>query len=133
LAGAGERFDAGGPDFDVRKVESADSFAEEGGFFVLGFGEGDLNVGAEDCSGKAGEAGSGTEVQKGCGAGVKVPGGEETFAEVTADDLLGIADRGEVGTGVPLEEEVEIGRELEEEGGGCFGKVGREEIGYGGF
>jgi hypothetical protein len=36
---------------------------------------------------------------------------EEAFAEVAADDVFGVADGGEVGAGVPLEEEVEIGGE----------------------
>jgi len=37
-AGAGKGFSAGGPDFDVRKIQSADGFPEEGGLFVLGLG-----------------------------------------------------------------------------------------------
>ena len=42
-------------------------------------------------------------------------GGEETFAEVTADDFFGVADGGEVSSGVPFEEQVEIDGELRED------------------
>jgi hypothetical protein len=45
-------------------------------------------------------------------------GREEALAKVAADDLFRIADRGEVGTGVPLEQEVEVGGELSEQGCG---------------
>jgi hypothetical protein len=115
-----------GPHFGG-KVEAADSFAEEGSLFVLGFGEGDLNVGAKEGDGQAREAGSGTEVEECGGAGVKVLGGEEAFPEMAADDLSGISDGGEVGPGVPLEEELEVGGELGEEGDGDFGQVRGEQ------
>ena len=97
------------------EVQSADDLAQEGGFLVLGFGEGDGDLGAEEGYGEAWEAGSGAEVEQRRGVGVKVAGGEEAFAEVAADDLFGVADGGEVGTGVPLEEEVEVSGELGEE------------------
>ena len=42
-------------------------------------------------------------------------GAEEAFAEVAPDDVFGVADGGEVGAGVPLEEEVQIGGELGED------------------
>jgi len=58
LAGCSESFGAGGPDFYVGKVESADDFAEKGGFFVLGFGEGDRDPGVKESDGKTGETGS---------------------------------------------------------------------------
>jgi len=60
-------------------------------------------------------------------------GCEEAFPEVAADDLLGVADGSQVGAGVPFKEEVEVGGEPGDEGGGCFGEVGFEEVGYGGF
>ncbi len=44
----------------------------------------------------------------------------------------GVADGGEVGAGVPLEEEIEIGGELGEDFG-RWGEVGGEEVGYCGF
>src|ERR1700722_2032214 len=79
-AAGGHGFDAVGPDFRG-KVEAAGGFAEEGSFFVLGFGEGDLNVGAKEGDGQAGEAGSRAEVEE-CGrAGVEVLGGEEAFSK----------------------------------------------------
>ncbi len=36
--------------------EGADSFAEEGGFLVLGCGQGDMDLGAEEGDGEAGES-----------------------------------------------------------------------------
>ena len=60
-------------------------------------------------------------------------GGEEAFAEVAADDLFGVADGGEVGAGVPFEEEVEVEGELGDQGCGGIGQVGREERGDCGF
>jgi hypothetical protein len=110
LAGGGHGFDAAGPDFGG-EVQSADGFAEEGGFFVLGFGQGDSDLGTEKGDGKAGKAGSGAKVQEGLGAGSQMAGGKEAFAEVATDDLFGITDGGEVGAGVPLEEEIKVGGE----------------------
>jgi len=108
LTGGGHGFYAVEPDFGW-EVEGADCFAEEGGLFVLGFGQSDLNVRAEESDGKAGKAGPGAEVEEGGGVGVEMGGGEEALAEVAADDLLGIADGGEIGASVPLEEQIEIG------------------------
>ena len=108
----GHGFDASGPDLDVREVEGANGLAKEGGLFVLGFGEGDLDLGAEKGDGKAGKAGSGAEIEEGVRGRPMCCGSEEALAEVAADDLLGVADGGEVGTGVPLEQKVEVGGEL---------------------
>ena len=110
MAGGGHRFCAGGPYFCL-ETEGADHFAEEGSLFVLGFGEGYGDVGTEELDGEAGEACSGAEVEEGR-AGSEVLSGKEALAEVTADDLLGIADGGEIGSGVPLEEQIEVGGEL---------------------
>ena len=56
-------------------------------------------------------------------------GGEEALAGVPGDDVAGVADGGEVGAGVPFEEEVEVGGELGEEVRGWVGEVGGEEGG----
>jgi hypothetical protein len=122
LAGFGQAFGSGGPDF-YRKAKGADCFAEESGLFVLGFGKGDGDLGAQDGYGEAGEAGSAAEVEEGGGCWVKVAGGEETLAEVAADYLFGITDGGEVGAGVPLEEEIEVEGEEWENGYGWFWEV----------
>ena len=124
----GHGFDATGPYLDVLEGEGADGFAEEGGFFVLGLGERDLDFGVKEGDGEPGEAGSGAEVEEGFGFGRDVQASEEALAEVTADDLLGIADGGEVGAGVPLEEEIEVRGEPGEDGGGWV-YVGAEERG----
>ena len=104
-------FDTIGPDFSG-EIEGADGFAKEASLFVLGFGEGDLNVRAQKRDGDAGEACSGAEVEEREGVGIEMARGKEAFAEMTADDLFRIADRGEIGAGVPFEKEVEVQREL---------------------
>ena len=48
LAAWGEGFGAGGPDFYAGEVQGADYFAEEGSLFVLGFGQGNGEIGVED-------------------------------------------------------------------------------------
>ena len=116
LTVGGHRFDASGPDFGG-EVEGTDGFAEEGGLFVLGFGERDLDLRTEEGDGDSGETCSRAEVEEGGGVGVEMTGGEEAFAEVAADDLLRIADGGEVSAGVPLEEEIEVEGELSVEVG----------------
>jgi len=123
-------FDARGPDFGL-EGQGTDGFAEKSGLFVLRFGEGNGDFGAEKGDGEAGKAGSAAEVEKGW-ARAEMPGGEEAFSEVTADDLFGVADRCEVGAGVPFEEEVEIEGELGENFGGRS-EVGGQECGDLGF
>jgi hypothetical protein len=123
LATGGHRFDAIRPNLGGRQVEAADGFAEEASLLVLRFRKGDLNVRAEKSDGQPREASPGAEVEEAGGAGVQVLGGEEAFSEVAANDLLWIADRGEVSPGIPLEEQVQVGRELGEKGGGHFGRV----------
>jgi hypothetical protein len=94
------------------EAESADGFAEEGGFFVLGFGEGDLDVVAHEGDGDTWKACSGTEVEKsadGFGEGL---GAEDGFQEVAAEDAFFVSDGGEVGFGVPFLEEGQVGGEL---------------------
>ena len=99
----GEGFGAGGPDLGG-KGECADGLAEEGGFLVLGFGEGDAPGGVEELDGEAGEAGSGAKVEEGGFEGLrgKLEAGEEGFAEVALDDGFRVADGGEVGAGVSI-------------------------------
>jgi hypothetical protein len=56
LAGGRHGFCAGGPDFYVLEVEGADGFAKEGGFLVLGLGQGYADFWMQEGYGKAGEA-----------------------------------------------------------------------------
>ena len=130
-------FDAVGPDFGF-EVESADGFAEERCFFSLGFGQGDLERGEEELDGEAGEAGAGAEVEESSSGRKKrldVDASEQAFAEVAADDFFRFADGGEVGAGVPAQEDVEVEAEVRVEGRryGCAGEVGFEERGDLGF
>ena len=113
-------FNPGGPDLR-REAQRSDDFAEKGGFFVLGLGEGHLNVWAKQGYRETWKAGSGAEVEEGRGVEVEVTAGEEALSEVAADDLFGAADGGEVGAGVPFEEEVEVDGELGGEEGWHLG------------
>jgi hypothetical protein len=126
------RFNAAGPNFSG-ETERADCLAEKGGLFVLRFSQRDLNIRAEKSDGEAGKTCSRTEVEQGRRGGIEMTSGEETLPEVAADNLLRIADSGEVSTGVPLQEKVEIDRELGKERGGGIRKVGNQEVSYFGF
>jgi hypothetical protein len=111
LKGFGHGFGAGGPDFCL-EAEGADCFAKEGGLFVLGFGQSYGDFGAQEGDGYAGETCSAAEVEEGGGLWMEVAGGEEALTEVAADYFFGVADGGEVGAGVPLEEEIKVVGEL---------------------
>ena len=81
----------------------------------------------------AGSGGLGiVEMDPGAGRGgwEKVAGGKQGFAEVAGDDLLGVADGGEVNTSVPAQQKVEIGRDLLKQDG-LKGRVQKwlEELG----
>ena len=62
IEGGLQGFGAGGVDFCFQ-AEGADGFAEEGGFFVLGFGQGYGDFWADEGYGDSWEAGSGAEIQ----------------------------------------------------------------------
>jgi len=94
--------DAGGDAGD------ADSLLEEGGFFVLGFSESDGDLGAADRDGDAGKTGSRAVVEEGGDDGGKGLGTGDGLEEVAIKDLAGIADRGEIGAGIPAEKKREV-------------------------
>jgi hypothetical protein len=73
----------------------------------LGFGEGYVDFRVNKGYGEAGESGSGAQIEEGI-AGADVLGGEEALAEVTGNYFVGVSDSGQVGAGVPLEEEVQV-------------------------
>jgi hypothetical protein len=58
----GEGFSAPGHYIDMRQCKCADNFAEEGGFLMIRFDEGQVNFGPPDFEGQTGEASSGAEV-----------------------------------------------------------------------
>ena len=91
-----------------------------------------MEVWKGELDGEAGEAGTGTQIKEGLG-GRKMTGGEEGLAEVAADDLFRTADGGEVGAGVPFQEEVEIEGELVQEERSWVGIVRGQEGGDGGL
>ena len=119
----GEGFGAGGDHIDVGKCKGAGHFAEEGGFPVIGFDEGEVEVGRPDFEREGGESGTGTDIEdfrwrpidfnvRGeLGSrrdewrrGKKMASEEERFAEVAGHDFLFLADGGEVDAGVPTEQ-----------------------------
>lgn len=55
-------FGASGMDFGIQ-AEGSDGFAEEGGFLVLGFGQGHLHFGTHQGYGNSGEACATAEIQ----------------------------------------------------------------------
>lgn len=55
-------FGAGGVDL-CGEAKGADGFAKEGRLFILGFGNNDRDLAANESDGETGEAGSGTKIQ----------------------------------------------------------------------
>jgi len=123
--GGGEGFGADVLYIDVRQCKGAGEFAEEGGFLLIGFDQGEGDVVGPEFDGDAREAGARAEVcyavvsrwslvvgkvktfhHRGHGINLReeVASGEEGFAEVAGDDFFWIADGGEVDAGVPAEE-----------------------------
>ena len=107
----GHGFDTTGPDLGG-EIEGANNFAQKRCLFVLGFGQGDLDLRAQKRDGNSREAGPGSEVEKSGGIGIDMARGKDALAEVPADDLFGVTDRSQVRSGVPFEKEIEIEREL---------------------
>lgn len=126
----GEGFGAGCVHLGVGKVQRAECFAEEGSLLVLGLGERDGDLRAEDGDGQAGEAGSRAEVEQGGEAGGQGAGAEDGFEKVAAEDAFFIADGGEVGTCVPPLQKSEIGGELRRclDVQGCTAGLGEELV-----
>jgi hypothetical protein len=115
VEGFGERFGTGVLYIDVRQCKGAGDFAEEGGFLVVGFDQGEGDVWGPEFEGEAGESCAGAEVGDAGGKfnifnhrghrgrhRVEEAGGEERFAEVAGDDVFGVADGGQVDAGVPV-------------------------------
>jgi hypothetical protein len=107
----GHGFDTIRPDLG-REIEGANNLAQKRRFFVLGFGQGDLDLRAEKRDGNSREAGSRSEVEKSGSIGIDMARGKDAFAEVPADDLFGVADRSQVRAGIPFKQEIEIEGEL---------------------
>jgi hypothetical protein len=62
VEGLGDGFGAGVLYIDARQCKGADDFAQEGGFLVIGFDEGEGDVGGPEFYRDAGEAGAGAYV-----------------------------------------------------------------------
>ncbi len=108
---------------DVRQGKCSGCFAEESGFLVIGFDQGEVDVRGPDFQGKGGKSGAGADVEDantpaqgelGRGTlqsldgrgirgarGEEVAGEEEGLAEVTGYDFFLVADGGQVDAGVP--------------------------------
>ena len=106
-----ELFGAGGVDLGF-EIHRSDGFAEEGGFLVLGFSECYVDLGADEGDGDAGKAGAGAEIEQGVDVGGEGCGAEDGFEKVTAKNAFFIADGGEVGFGIPFQEEGQVSGEF---------------------
>ncbi len=93
----------------VFKPRVRDSFAEKGGLLILGLSQCYLQIRKQKLDGQAREASAAPEVQK-CLSRRELSGSEQALAEMTTDDLFRVTDGGEIGMGVPLEEEIEVHR-----------------------
>lgn len=60
--GRGKVLGAAGEYIDIRQCKSADDFAQEGHFLMVGLDQCDSGPGRPDLHGEAGESGSGTQV-----------------------------------------------------------------------
>jgi hypothetical protein len=58
----GEGFGAGGNYIDIRQCKCAGNFAEEGGFFMIGFDQGEVDMRGPEFEGKGGESGAGADI-----------------------------------------------------------------------
>lgn len=120
------------------EAQSAYGFAEEGRFLALGFSEGNLNLRQEKLDRESRESSARTEVEKRRVCGKKwseVKTDEEALAKVPADNLFRVADGGEIGSGVPPEEQIEVNAELGVEGRRywCVREIRLKEFGDLGF
>ena len=59
----GQSFGAAGDYIDISEFKCSGHFPEEGGFLVIGFDHGQMDVGGPDLQGKSGESGPGTDVE----------------------------------------------------------------------
>ena len=139
---------AAGEYIDVCQCKRPDGFAKEGGFFVVGFDQGDLRVRRPDFHGQPREAGAGAEIygQRRMGRWIgrllrgalrkrkKVAGGEERLPEMPGDDLFGGADGGEIDACIPAQHKIDVRRYLIQGGGGKRNLVeeGLEQVGNAG-
>ncbi len=97
---AGQSFSAAGINFGI-DAGNADGFLEKGGFFALGFGKGDGDLGAAYRDGNTGEAGSGAVVEEGADARWEGMGAGNGFDKMAGEDGAGVADGGQVDAGIP--------------------------------
>lgn len=128
-----ERFGAAIVYIDVRQYKRATDFPQKRSFLVIGLDEHDGYGRRPELDRDAGEAGTGADVSQrdgrrghgrrrsaGCN-GLKreeVAGCEKAFAEMASDDLLGIADGGQIDAGVPPHQYIDVRRYMGEERSG---------------
>jgi len=104
-------FDTLGPDFCV-EAKGAYGFAEKSGLASLRFGESDVDLRKGKSDRNAGKAATGAKIEERLGRRRDIPGAKETVREVAKNNLLWGADRGEIDTGIPLEQHLKVGGKL---------------------
>ena len=95
---------------DVGQCKSADHFAQEGSFFVVGFNEREADVRRPELHGQSGETRSGANVDDvrlpraaWLLRGKQVACGEERLSEMAGDDFFGATDGGQIDARIPAE------------------------------
>jgi hypothetical protein len=112
--GRGQGFSAGVLYIDVGQCKGAGYFAQEGGFLLVGFDQGESDVGGPEFYGDAGEAGAGAEVGD---SGFWLPA--SGFGGVKGR-VKSFYHRGHGGHGVNLGEEMSCGEEALAEVSGYY-------------
>jgi len=112
---------------DICQYKGAGHFAEEGGFFLIRFNQGERDVRGPELDGESGKACTGAQVSDprsskipnhrghrggrhrgSCGE--QVAGSEQALAEVAGDDFFRVADGSKVNAGIPAHEYIDVCR-----------------------
>ena len=115
---------------DICQYKRAGHFAEEGGFFLIRFNQGERDVRGPELDGESGPARTGAQVSDARpskilnhrghrgfaqgrhrgSSGEQVAGSEQALAEVADDDFFRVADGSKVNAGIPAHEYIDVCR-----------------------
>ena len=125
-----EALGAAGMYIDICQYKGAGHFAEEGGFFLIRFDQGERDLRGPELDGKSGQARTGAQVSDARpgkifnhrgpsgfapgrhrgGTGEQVAGSEQAFAEVAGDDFFRVADGRKANASIPAHEYIDVCR-----------------------
>ena len=134
LGCGGEVCGTAGEYIDICQCKAADHLPQKSRLLVVRLDQGEVDGGRPEFEGQAGKAGPGADVNTVVGrrssvvSGEQVAGGKQRLSEVAGDDLLGIADGGEVDAGVPAEKYIDVRRYIIQLGGRELGWCGQERL-----